>query len=201
MMAIFRTLHSMSRERHSASKRIIVTGLIVLAAGCATGKKNMAPVNEQQKNEFIKGLEVVEQPALEPDWADFVKDHYPNWRQHYWVDRGQWGNRGYIMGKPTAEAEPVVETQITPLPPLTSAPPAIVEEAPPKIVQADKPIYYLSGPILPLSPTLCFTDGRLLVEFVPASSCCSWYSCASSCVRPNASSAKMSASLSGGSER
>jgi len=133
----------MSRERHSASKRIIVTGLIVLAAGCATGKKNMAPVNEQQKNEFIKGLEVVEQPALEPDWADFVKDHYPNWRQHYWVDRGQWGNRGYIMGKPTAEAEPVVETQITPLPPLTSAPPAIVEEAPPKIVQADKPTKYV----------------------------------------------------------
>ena len=143
MMAIFRTLHSMSRERHSASKRIIVTGLIVLAAGCATGKKNMAPVNEQQKSEFIKGLEVVEQPALEPDWADFVKDHYPNWRQHYWVDRGQWGNRGYIMGKPTAEAEPVVETQITPLPPLTSAPPAIVEEAPPKIVQADKPTKYV----------------------------------------------------------
>lgn len=32
-----------------------------------------------------------------------------------------------------------------------------------KITHADKPIYYLSGPILPLSPTLCFTDGRLLV--------------------------------------
>ena len=124
------------------SNRLIVSALIVLAAGCATGPKNMAPVNEQQKSELIKGLDVVEQPAIEPEWGDYVKDHYPNWRQHYWVDRGQWGNRGYVMGKPTAENEPLVETQITPLPPVTQAP-TIIESEPPKIEQADKPTKYV----------------------------------------------------------
>ena len=124
------------------SNRLIVSALIVLAAGCATGQKNMAPVNEQQKSELIKGLDVVEQPPIEPEWADYVKDHYPNWRQHYWVDRGQWGNRGYVMGKPTAENEPLVETQITPLPPVTQAP-TIIESEPPKIEQADKPTKYV----------------------------------------------------------
>ena len=70
----------------------------------------MTPVNEEQKSEFLKGMDVVEKPELEPEWADFVKDNYPNWRRHYWVDRGQWGNRGYMVGRPTAESEPVVET-------------------------------------------------------------------------------------------
>ena len=123
--------------------RFLVSAVCVLVlAGCATKQKNLQPVNEQQKTEFLKGLEVVEQPALEPEWADFVKEGYPNWRQHYWVDRGQWGNRGYLVGKPTAEAEPVVEAQITPLPPVTQAP-AIVESEPPKIEQADRPTKYV----------------------------------------------------------
>jgi hypothetical protein len=125
------------------SRWMCVSALVALVAGCATGQKNLQPVNEQQKSEVIKQLDVVEQPAIEPEWADYVKDHYPNWRQHYWVDRGQWGNRGYLMGKPTAENEPVVETAITPLPPVTAAPPAIVESEPPKIEQADKPTKYV----------------------------------------------------------
>jgi hypothetical protein len=125
------------------SRWIFASALIGLAAGCATGQKNMQPVSPQQKSEVLKGMDVVEQPALEPEWADYVKERYPNWREHYWVDRGNWGNRGYIMGKPTAENEPVVEQQLTPLPPVTSAPPAIVESEPPKIEQADKPTKYV----------------------------------------------------------
>ena len=129
----------------SNSNRFFVSGLSALCAatvlsGCATTGKNMQPVNEQQKSEFLKQMDVVEQPALEPDWADFVKERYPNWRQHYWVDRGNWGNRGYIVGKPPAEAEPVVEAQVTPLPP---APPAIIESEPPKIAVAEKPTKYV----------------------------------------------------------
>jgi nucleoid-associated protein YgaU len=124
------------------SRSICVSSLVALLAGCATGQKNMTPVNEQQKSEMLKGLDVVEQPAIEPEWADFVKDHYPNWRQHYWVDRGNWGNRGYLVGKPTAENEPMIESQITPLPPVTQAP-AIIESEPPKIEQADKPTKYV----------------------------------------------------------
>lgn len=124
------------------SRSIFVSSLVALLAGCATGQKNMTPVNEQQKSEMLKGLDVVEQPAIEPEWADFVKDHYPNWRQHYWVDRGNWGNRGYLVGRPTAENEPVIESQITPLPPVTQAP-AIIESEPPKIEQADKPTKYV----------------------------------------------------------
>ncbi|MGA2222244.1 MAG: LysM peptidoglycan-binding domain-containing protein [Verrucomicrobiia bacterium] len=127
------------------SNRFLVSSLSALCAaallnGCATARKNMQPVNEQQKSEFLKGMDVVEQPALEPEWADFVKDKYPNWRQHYWVDRGNWGNRGYIVGKPPAEAEPVVEAQVTPLPP---APPAIIETEPPKVEVAEKPTKYI----------------------------------------------------------
>ena len=109
-------------------------------SGCATARKNMEPVAEKQKSEFLKDMEVVEQPSLEPEWADFVKDRYPNWRQHYWVDRGQWGNRGYLVGKPPAEAEPIVEAQISPLPP---APPAIVDTEPPKIETPEKPTKYV----------------------------------------------------------
>src|ERR1041384_7591573 len=87
--------------------RFVVSSLGALCAaallsGCATARKNMEPVSEKQKSEFLKGMEVVEQPALEPEWSDFVKDRYPNWRQHYWVDRGQWGNRGYLVRKPRA---------------------------------------------------------------------------------------------------
>lgn len=36
----------------------------------------------------------------EPHWADVVKRNYPYWKQHYWVDRELWGNRGYIIGGP-----------------------------------------------------------------------------------------------------
>jgi nucleoid-associated protein YgaU len=114
----------------------------LVLSGCATQQKRMAPVNEQQKSEFLKGMDVVEKPELEPDWADFVKDHYPNWRRHYWVDRGQWGNRGYIFGRPAAETEPVVE-QITPLPPAEPAPPTIVENEPPKVTVPEKPTKYV----------------------------------------------------------
>ena len=113
---------------------------VAVLTGCATAHKNMEPVSEQQKSEFLKGMAVVEQPALEPEWADFVKQNYPNWRQHYWVDRGNWGNRGYIVGKPPAEAEPVVEAQVTPLPPV---PPAIIESEPPKVEVAEKPTKYI----------------------------------------------------------
>jgi nucleoid-associated protein YgaU len=138
----------------SISKRFTVTGCGVLCAvalwtGCATGKKNLEPVSEKQiqkKSEFLKGLSVVEQPALEPEWADSIKEMYPSWRKHYWVDRGQWGNRGYLVGKPTANEEPVVEG-LTPLPPvnnpITPTPPAIVETEPPKIENADRPTKYV----------------------------------------------------------
>ena len=116
---------------------------VLVFNGCATQQKRMQPVNEEQKSEFLKGMDVVEKPELEPEWADFVKDHYPNWRHHYWVDRGQWGNRGYIVGRPTAEAEPVVETTVTPLPPAPMAPPTIVENEPPKIEAPEKPTKYV----------------------------------------------------------
>jgi LysM repeat protein len=119
---------------------IALMAVAPVLSGCATAHKNMEPVGEKQKSEFLKSMDVVEQPALEPEWADYVKDHYPSWRRHYWVDRGQWGNRGYIVGRPPAEAEPVVEAQITPLPP---APPAIVEREAPKIETPEQPTKYV----------------------------------------------------------
>lgn len=119
---------------------VAISCAVALLSGCATAPKRTEPVAEAQKTEFLRGFEeVVEQPELEPEWADFVKDHYPNWRQHYWVDRGQWGNRGFIVGRPPATAEPVVE-QITPLPP---APPAIVETEAPKIETPERPTKYV----------------------------------------------------------
>jgi len=112
------------------------TALVVLAiSGCATPGKTgagAAGAGAPPSGGLLEGMRVVEQPELEPDWADFVKDYYPNWRAHYWVDRGQWGNRGYLLGKPITETEPAVAAEITPLPP---AQPAIVEEAPPRAAE------------------------------------------------------------------
>src|SRR5579862_8855854 len=121
----------------------LVGGVALIFTGCATQQKRMTPVNQEQKSEFLKGMDVVERPELEPEWADFVKDNYPNWRRHYWVDRGQWGNRGYIVGHPPAEAEPVVEPTVSPLPPAQPAPPVIVENEPPKIETPEKPTKYV----------------------------------------------------------
>ena len=117
---------------------------ILFSNGCATAPKSTEPKtitsSAAGQSGFLKGTQVVEKPELEPEWSDWVKEHYPDWREHYWVDRGQWGNRGYIVGKPPAEAEPVVEAQLTPLPP---APPSIVESEPPKIETPEKPTKYV----------------------------------------------------------
>ena len=130
------------------SKHLILAGLgAVLLAGCATEPKNLQPVGDKQpQSEFLKGLAVVEQPALEPNWADFVKDNYPYWRQHYWVDRGNWGNRGYIVGHPPTNAVPPLVDAIQPMPPaeaIKDLPPAIVESAPPKIETPAKVTTYV----------------------------------------------------------
>ena len=129
------------------SKHWILAGLsAALLAGCSSEHKNLKPVTEAQpQSQFIKGLDVVEQPALEPDWADYVKENYPYWRQHYWVDRGNWGNRGYIVGHPPTNDVPTVEA-IQPMPPaaaIKDLPPAIVESEPPKIETPAKPTEYV----------------------------------------------------------
>jgi len=134
---------------------------MLLAGGCATEPKRLEPVKTPPpQGRLLKGLDVVQQPELEPDWADFVKVHYPTWRKHYWVDRGQWGNRGYLVGGPPAATAPT-ETQMTPVPiapaqpvviepapPMVppviveTAPPAIAEPAPPKVKATPKPTAY-----------------------------------------------------------
>jgi len=127
--------------------RFLTLLLALVVTGCATGPKRLEPVGEKQKaealkkqSEFVKELESIkEQPELEPEWADAVKDNYPNWRRHYWVDRGQWGNRGYIVGR-APQTEPVVETQAVPLPP---APPTIVPSEPPTVETPAKPTKYV----------------------------------------------------------
>jgi hypothetical protein len=112
---------------------VVTAPAMALLVGCATSPKRMEPTaTEGYESEFLKGLRVVEQPELEPMWADWVKDNYPHWRKHYWVDRGQWGNRGYIVGRPPA-AEAVASADITPLP---LAPLEIVPGEPPKVDDA-----------------------------------------------------------------
>jgi LysM repeat protein len=128
--------------------RIFLLGcaaVVLLAGGCATEPKKLEPLNTPPpKSQLLKGLDVVQQPELEADWADFVKQKYPLWRSHYWVDRGQWGNRGYLAGgpatnvaptetkiapEPAAPAQPVVSTP----PPPPIAPPVIIETPPQKV--------------------------------------------------------------------
>ena len=131
-------------------KKILSSGIpvlslsfgVLLLAGCATSPKRMEPstAKPDEASEMLKGMQIVEQPALEPDWADWVKDHYPNWKRHYWVDRGQWGNRGYLIGKPPTAEEPVA-AQMTPLPPVTEVP-AIVETPAPVVETPAKPESY-----------------------------------------------------------
>ncbi len=115
---------------------------VIALTGCATEPKKLEPVNTPpSKGGLLKGLDVVQQPELEPEWADFVKAYYPRWRQHYWVDRGDWGNRGYIIGAPAPVTAPA-EVQITPLPITTNTnTPAITVApiAPPTIVESETP--------------------------------------------------------------
>jgi hypothetical protein len=131
---------------------------VLLAGGCVTGPKKLEPVTTPPpQSQLLKGLDVVQQPELEPDWADFLIAKYPLWRQNYWVDRGQWGNRGYLIGKAPAATEPVVE-QMQPQPlapteptttavvtPPPAAPPAItiVESEPPKLAKPARPTTYV----------------------------------------------------------
>ena len=129
------------------SKQWILAGIsAALLAGCATEHKSLKPIAETApQSQFIKGLDVVEQPALEADWADYVKENYPYWRQHYWVDRGNWGNRGYLVGHPATNAVPTLEA-IQPMPPVAAIkdlPPAIIESTPPKIETPTKPTEYV----------------------------------------------------------
>ena len=129
------------------SKQWWLAGLgAALLAGCATEPKNLRPViAAPAQSEFLKGLDVVEQPALEPDWADFVKENYPYWHTHYWVDRGHWGNRGYLVGRPPTNEVPTVEA-IQPMPPAAAVkdlPPTIVESEPPKVVPPAQPTEYV----------------------------------------------------------
>jgi LysM repeat protein len=134
------------KSRDRISLLCCVAAAALLTGGCATGPKKLEPVNTPPpKSQLLKGLDVVQQPELEPDWADFVKTKYPLWRQNYWVDRGQWGNRGYLSGGPVTNTPPT-ETQITPVPvappqpvviaPPPVAPPVIVESTPTKIEEA-----------------------------------------------------------------
>ncbi len=135
----------MIRGFHGTLIAVTVLSLAtIILAGCATAPKSLEPVGAAERDapvaDFLEEVEVVERPELEPDWADFVKDYYPRWRAHYWVDRGQWGNRGYLLGRPMAEPEMAVAMQITPLPP---APPAIIEGEPPKIETPTRPTEYV----------------------------------------------------------
>jgi len=126
----------------SALAAISITALL---NGCATGPKNMQPVAPTlTQSELLKAMDVKQQPELEPEWADFVKQSYPNWKNHYWVDRGQWGNRGWIVGKAPTDSQPPVTTEITPLPPaaIPVAPPEIVPSEPPKVTPAERPTTY-----------------------------------------------------------
>lgn len=125
----------------------MVSALIALC-GCATAPRtsSTSTPSEGEAGALLAKLDVMEQPELEPDWADWVKRYYPNWRKHYWVDRGQWGNRGYIVGgRPRTETPAMADTTITPLPAAGELPaPAIVETPPPAVTPPpDRPTTYV----------------------------------------------------------
>lgn len=138
-------------------QQIFAAAIVAVAlwcGGCATEPKKLEPVQAPPPpSQLLKGLDVVQQPELEPEWADFVKQHYPLWRQHYWVDRGQWGNRGYLVGGPPPQRPPT-ETAMAPLPPAPAqpvvetpptppvAPPVIIETPAPKPEPPPKPKTY-----------------------------------------------------------
>jgi len=72
----------------------------------------------------------------EPYWANFVKKYYPHWRNHYWVDRELWGNRGYIIGQPPKLPNEIAGTGAL------EVKPVVIKEEPMKVVPkklAEKP--------------------------------------------------------------
>jgi nucleoid-associated protein YgaU len=130
--------------RHFAAF-ILLGGTIALSGGCATGQKNLEPIAKKQaESEFLKGLDVIEKPELEPDWADYVKERYPNWKRHYWYDRGQWRNRGYIVGGPPETGDTTITSTPAPLPPVAieNTTPVIEDTTPPVIKEPPKPTEY-----------------------------------------------------------
>ena len=110
----------------SAESAPAATGGVV---GTATSGTATVP-----SSQFLKGLEVAERPELEPDWGPFVKQNFPSWRKHYWVDRGQWGNRGYIVGQPPTVPQPSVQEE--------PMPPVIVPSEAPNVETPAKPMTY-----------------------------------------------------------
>jgi hypothetical protein len=88
------------REANLRRGNVPVVAIIVVmaVAGCTTAPLP-GPESATLETEGPAGLEVIERPELEPMWADFVKYYYPSWREHYWVDRGEWGNKGYVLGR------------------------------------------------------------------------------------------------------
>ena len=101
--------------------------------------------------EIIKtslGAEIPEQPELEPMWGAWVKEHYPRWREHYWIDRGPWpgANQGVIYRKEEpkpALAEPAPEPSegITKVGASGQIEPKIIEEPAPKVEKSAATTY------------------------------------------------------------
>lgn len=93
----------------------------------------------------------------EPHWADVVKEHYPYWRSHYWVDRELWGNRGYIVGGPprtlagdTGLGAPDIEvdmeeTVVIKEEPLDVKPRQIKEKPTTHVVKKGECLWYIAG--------------------------------------------------------
>jgi hypothetical protein len=126
----------------SAASVLVLSGCATEKQSAATGGAATSEAAMVASNQFLKGLEVAERPELEPDWGTFVKRNYPSWRKHYWVDRGQWGNRGYIVGQPPTAQQPVVEEQPSPPAAGIAMPPVIVSSVAPQVETPPKPTTY-----------------------------------------------------------
>lgn len=88
----------------------------------------------------------------EPHWADVVKQYYPWWKAHYWVDRELWGNRGYIIGGPPkrlAEEKGMgaleVETVTIKEEPLEIEPTKLPEKPTTHVVKKGECLWYIAG--------------------------------------------------------
>jgi LysM repeat protein len=126
---------------------ILIVWTVAASAQQPKGGTDSAP----STGEIIKtnlGAEIPEQPELEPNWGGWVKQHYPRWREHYWIDRGPWpgANQGIIYRKeqpkvPDVAVAPEPPEGITKVGPTGETEPKIVEQPAPKVEKATPKTY------------------------------------------------------------
>ena len=124
-----------------------------LLFGCSGSYRSIRPGEQKEIVEGSQGDRLKKQAPYQgaPEKESLVEleieiPGFPNWRRYYWTDKALWGNRGYVIGGPSAKyvvAPPQIPVPANYEPILEDLKLKLksVEEAQEEIVVVDQPIY------------------------------------------------------------